>query len=114
MVERIISNRIWEKIPSTPNQYAYTRQLGTTDALVKFSSNICHYLDDKNVLLVQSAMLDFTKAFDRLRLDLTISKLIGLKVDTYLVKLIQDFFTNRQHCVKFKGCMSSFKDFSVM
>ena len=113
IVERIISNRIQEKIPSTPNQYAYTRQIGTTDALVKFSSDVCHYLDDKNVLLVQSVMLDFSKAFDRMRPDLTISKLIGLKVDTYLVRLIQDFFTNRQHCVKFKGCMSSFKDINV-
>mgnify|MGYP001804239695 CR=1 FL=1 len=45
-----------------------------------------------------------------MRPDLTISKLIGLKVDTYLVKLIQDFFTNRQHSVKFKGYKCSFKD----
>ena len=30
-----------------------------------------------------------------------------------LVKLIMDIFTNRQHCVKFKGCMSLFKDITV-
>ena len=39
--------------------------------------------------------------------------LIGLKVHTYLVKLIQDFFTNRQNCVKFKRYMSSFKDITI-
>ena len=55
----------------------YTRQLETIDALVQFLSNICHYLDDKNVLLVQSIRLDFSRAFDRMRPDLTVSKLIG-------------------------------------
>ena len=58
-------------------------------------------------------MLGFSKAFDRMRPDLTISKLVGLKFNTYLVRLIQDFFTNRQHCVKFKGCMSAFKDITI-
>ena len=57
-------------------------------------------------------MLDFSKAFDRMRPDLT-SPLIGLKVHTYLVKLIQDFFTNRQNCVKFKRYISSFKDITI-
>ena len=55
----------------------YTRQLETIDAIVQFLSNICHYLDDKNVLLVQSIRLDFSRAFDRMRPDLTVSKLIG-------------------------------------
>ena len=67
-------------IPLTPH-------LGTTDALVKYFSDICSHLDDKNT--VQSE-IEFSKAFDKMRQDLTISKLIRLNADLKSVELIQD------------------------
>ena len=48
-----------------------------------------------------------------MRPDQTVSKLIGLNTDLKLVKLIQDFFTSRQHCVKFRGYISIFRDVTI-
>ena len=48
-----------------------------------------------------------------MRPDLTITKLIELDVNLTLVKLVQDIFTQRKHCVKFRGCMSPFKDIAI-
>ena len=47
------------------NQYAYTEELSTTDALVKFSSDTSAGLNKTDTVTLQALLLDFSKAFDR-------------------------------------------------
>ena len=62
--ERIISKQLRAQLPTMTHQYTYTPNMGTTDALMKFTSDIIDKLDDKESLGVRSLMLDFSKAFD--------------------------------------------------
>ena len=70
ITERVISDLIKCDLPKMRNQYAYTKELSTTDALVKFSSDISAGLDKTDTVTLQALLLDFSKAFDRMRLTL--------------------------------------------
>ena len=59
------------------NQYAYTEELSTTDALVKFSSDTSAGLNKTDTVTLQALLLDFSKAFDRMRPDIAVSKLLS-------------------------------------
>ena len=108
VTESIILKKLRQDIPTFSNQYAYTPLLGTTDAIVKFSSDIALALDNHNNTSVRSMMLDMSKAFDRMRPDITISKLLHLGVRPSLVAIVRDFFVGRCQCVKYQGCHSTF------
>ena len=82
------------------NQYAYTEELSTTDALVKFSSDISAGLDKTDTVTLQALLLEFSKAFDRMRPGIAVSKLLSLNVSPSLVKVTMSFLTNRQQQVK--------------
>ena len=69
------------------NQYAYTEELSTTDALVKFSSDTSAGLDKTDTVTLQALLLDFSKAFDRMRPDIAVSKLLSLNVSPSMVKV---------------------------
>ena len=91
------------------NQYAYTKQLSTTDALVTFSTEIATNLDNKDTTAVQALLLDFSKAFDRMKPDTAVSKLIQLNVRPALIQVVKCFLTNRQQQVKYRNHKSSTK-----
>ena len=113
VAERILSWRIIEKLPTLKYQYAYTRNIGTTDALVNFSSSVASLLDCNDNLGVQAIMLDFSKAFDKMRPDLAVKKLLKLKIDGYLVAIVQDFLSNREQCVRFRNEKSIFSPINI-
>ena len=52
---------------------------------MNFSSSVASLLDCNDNLGVQAIMLDFSKAFDKMRPDLAVKKLVKLKIDGYLV-----------------------------
>ena len=81
VAERILSCRIKDKLPTLKYQYAYTRNIGTTDALVHFAASVASLLDCNDRVSVQAIMLDFSKAFDKMCLDLAVKKLLKLKID---------------------------------
>ena len=56
VAERILSWQITEKLLTLKYQYAYTRNIGTTDALVNFSSSVPSLLDCNDNLGVQAIM----------------------------------------------------------
>ena len=109
VAEKVLLRRLRSHVPLFDDQFAFTKKIGTTDALVKFSTDIVNHLDNKNVLAVEAAMLDFSKAFDKMRPDYTISKLISLGVNPSLISIIQSFFSNRRQCVRFSGFCSAYK-----
>ena len=77
------------------HQYAYTPNIGTADALVKFTSDIIDKLDDKECLGVRSLMLDFSKAFDRMQPNIAVNKLIDMNINPATTKLVKSFLSNR-------------------
>ena len=80
--------------------------IDTVDALVKFSADIATNLDDANTVAVQALLLDFSKAFDRMRPDLALEKLLSLNVNPTLVRAVHSFFDNRKQRVKYQKRLS--------
>ena len=109
ITERVISDLIKCDLPKMRNQYAYTKELSTTDDLVKFSCDISAGLDKTDTVTLQALLLDFSKAFDRMRPDIAVSKLLSLNVSPSLVKVTMSFLTNRQQQVKSQGKLSKQK-----
>lgn len=110
VAESVLSNLIKQELPQLKDQYAYTKQRSTTDALVKFSTDIAYNLDKKDTLAVQALMLDFSKAFDRLLPDYTVRKLLHLGVQPYLIQVVKSFFCERQQRVKYADICSEYRN----
>ena len=89
------SELIKAELPSFDDQYAYTKGMSTTDALVKFTTEIASSLDDKQNVGVQALILDFSKAFDKMLPHIAIQKLLALNTSPSLVRLMMSFFNNR-------------------
>ena len=113
LTEKVIAKRLRSSLPKLKNQFAYTPRLGTTDALVKLTSDVVRQLDDKNTLAIQTLMLDFSKAFDNMRPDIAITKLLSLNVDPQIVTLIKSFLMSREQCVVFQGYSSDYQSSRV-
>ena len=75
-------------LPKLDNQYAYSTGFSTTDALVKLSSDIATSLDRVDTLTVQALLLDFSKAFDSMRPDIAIQRLLQLNTHPSLIQVI--------------------------
>lgn len=108
IAEQVIAKYLRADLPNMTHQYAYTPSLGTTDALVKFTTDIIDKLDDKNCLGARAVMLDFSKAFDKMQPDLAISKLMDLNVNPTIVKCIRSFLTERSQCVRYGSHFSQY------
>ena len=107
VAEKIILSRMRQRMDTFHNQFAYTPGLGTTDALVKFVSDITKLLDDKHILSVRAVMLDFSKAFDRMYPDITITRLV--ERHSPAIRTISSFFHNRKQCVRYNGSKTMYK-----
>ena len=73
----------------SPSQYihAYRPNLSTTDALLKYIEGLTEQLDDPGKIFIQSAFLDFSKAFDCLQPALVIEKMISFGFNTKIVSI---------------------------
>ena len=107
ITETFINKQLSEHICEDNDQYAYTKGIGTTDALVKFITDIASILDNKHMYAVQSLYLDFSKAFDLMRPDVLATKLINQQADPRLINLMMDFLTNRSQKVKISNTVSN-------
>ena len=74
-----------------------------------FWGDISAGLDKTDTVTLQALLLDFSKAFDRMRPDIAVSKLLSLNVSPSLVKVTMSFLTNRQQQVKSQGKLSKLK-----
>ena len=113
--EQVIINKMRSTIDDviSPNQYAYKPGVSATDALLQYVDDITKMLDNPSVKYVQSACLDFSKAFDRLQPALVIDKMIGLGFNRNIVNLVSSFLSNRFQCVRFMDAFSSYLPISV-
>ena len=108
IAEKFINRELSKYVPSDPCQYAYTKNVGTTDALVKVITDISTTLDRKDVYAVQALYLDFSKAFDLMRPDILAEKMNTMNINPSLINLVVNFLSNRSQCVKFGGTSSSY------
>ena len=69
LAEQIIIDKMRETIDTvvSPHQYAYRSGVSTNDALLQFVDDITQELDKPANKFIQTACLDFSKAFDRLQ-----------------------------------------------
>jgi hypothetical protein len=96
-------NRIIE-----PSQYAYQPGIGTTDALLDYVDTYTSLLDKRDIRFIQSASLDFSKAFDRLQPSLLVEKMNRYSFNENVVALVSSFLNNRMQCVKAGGFKSKY------
>ena len=93
-----------EKIlPST--QFGYRKRLGTTDALLTFSSDIQSALRDG--MEVRAVAIDFSAAFDTVNHKGIIHNLQNIGVGGKLLQLCQSFLTDRRQYVTVDGRTSA-------
>ena len=107
ITEKFMNRELAKYISKDDAQYAYTKSLGTTDALVKFVTDVSTSLDKSTTYGVQSLYLDFSKAFDLMRPDILANKLFSMNVSPCMIKLVTSFLANREQCVKYFECRSS-------
>ena len=86
--EKLIAQQMQLNLPKLDNQYIYSTGFSTTDALVKLSSDIATSLDRVGTLTVQALLLDFSKAFNSMRPDIAIQKLLQLNTHPSLIQVI--------------------------
>lgn len=114
VAEEIILKRLRSSIGNKlqKNQYAYQAQISTVDALLHLIHNWCQELDNSHTSHITTVFIDMSKAFDRMDPNLLIQKLSALNVNSGLIKLIDNFLTNRKCSVKLLKS-SEYKDISM-
>ena len=90
----------------TPTQYAYRHGISTTDALLQYVDDLAEELSRPSGKFVQTAFLDFSKAFDRLQPSVVIDKMVLHGFNQNIIDLVNNFLNNRTQCVKFANCFS--------
>ena len=106
VAESCIKRELAKHTPSDINQYAYSKGLGTTDALVHMITDTAKHLDNKSTYGVQTLLIDFSKAFDLMRVDILTDKLLTMNVPESLIRLLISFLSDRKQRVRFQKCHS--------
>ena len=70
LAEQVIIGKMRDTIDTviSPHQYAYRPGVSTTEALLQFVDDTTQELDKPANKFIQTACLDFSKAFDRLQI----------------------------------------------
>ena len=94
------------------NQFAYIPRegSGTISALVSFQNKILQFLDTPGAIRVLS--VDFRKAFDKLSYSSILNSLVKFDINSYIIRWIASFLTNRQQRVAFRNSFSDFVSIS--
>ena len=109
ILERSVRNTIYRYLTDNSiiksSQHGFLKGRSTTTALLSYANEI-HKSLDKN-MCVDTAYFDFSKAFDSVRHDFLIEKLMNIGIHGSLLKWIIDYFSNRTQIVNVNGFKSS-------
>ena len=96
-IERILSKHLLPEIEDYLDPYQlYRKNKSAEDATLLYNNLVVEHLENKNAY-VRSVLIDFGSAFNTLKPDIVINKLMTLNVSPILCKLIiLDFLTNRE------------------
>ena len=100
IIEALISDNAHEIDQS---QYAYTKDVGTVDALVDAIMSWKLALDDKTCLAVHALYEDFSKAFDNMRPDKLAAIMMSQGYQHGVIKLCVNYLTERRQRVIHKS-----------
>ena len=115
IAEQTIINKMSHRVANSikDNQYAYRPKVSTTDALLQLTDDWAFALDSARCDYVHNAMIDFSKAFDRLQADIVIEKMVKLDFHPHLTLLIKNFLSDRYQCVRYGNCKSEYSPINV-
>lgn len=103
IVARIVRARLFDVI--TPNQHGFMAGRSTTTNLLEFTSYALKVIEAKSQLDV--VYTDFSKAFDRVPLDILVNKLSGLGVHHTLLSWIKSYLYGRVQYVQIGDACSN-------
>jgi hypothetical protein len=92
-----------------PGQYGGFQGSSTTHYLVELVNFVLYNQDLKNPKAILAAMIDFSKAFNRVNHNIVITILSNMGVPGWLLKIVISFLTNREMILNYKGCSSNRK-----
>ena len=92
-----------------PGQYGGFKGCSTTHYLVELVNFVLYNQDLKNPKAVLAAMIDYSKAFNKVNHNLIITILSNMGVPGWLLRLVISFLTDRDMILKYKGCSSERK-----
>ncbi len=106
-MERILAKYLMSSVGSStdPLQFAYRRNRGTDDAVLTMMNFVTCHLQNSNSN-ARILFLDFTSAFNTMRVDILLERLISLGVNRCLVLWIKDFLLSRTQRVWYNGQLS--------
>ena len=107
LLEHIVLSNIHTDLDNiiVSSQHGFRRGLSCTTQLVSTVDNIMKLVDENNT--VHAAILDFSKAFDKVPHNLLVNKLAISNIDICVVKWIADFLSRRLQRVVVEGVESS-------
>lgn len=102
ILERIVLDSVKEDLLKhyDPFQFGFRPKSSTQCALVSLHNHITRHLDDSSTFAVLVISYDYTKAFDRLRSDIIINRLVGCDFPRKLILWMVDYLSNRTQYVK--------------
>ena len=113
LFESIVKTKIYEKVKNSisPSQHGFVSGRSSTTNLVLYINKLTNWLE--NGAQVDAVYTDFSKAFDRVIINLLIAKLAALGFHSSILQWIGSYFSNRFQVVKIgKVTSKMFKAFS--
>jgi hypothetical protein len=110
MLEHIILSNLNSQLENVlhPNQHGFRKGLSCTTQLVSTVHDIMSIVDKEGC--VHAAVLDFSKAFDKVSHSLLLQKLSKLNLDRTILRWIHGFLSNRKQRVVIEGFCSGLLD----
>lgn len=109
ILEHIIKQKLENEFiinPLSCYQFGFRRSHSTVHALLKFHNDVTTHLRNQKCTIAVS--LDIQKAFDTALHKGIMYKLVELGIDPYLLKLLQNYFSERRFCIQINGSLSDF------
>ena len=104
-VSHLLTMHLKTRCPLSPNQWGVTAKRSTATALLSVLHDWHQQLEEKKE--VCAVFFDLRKAFDTVPHLPLMHKLQSLGVESYLLKWIHSYLTNRRQCVVLDGAKSS-------
>ena len=102
ILEKIVLKSIKYKLLENydVNQFGFRPGSSTLSALTALHNHLTYYLDDSSTFGALLISYDYSKAFDRLRCDIIIERLVSCRFPHEIVKWLTDYLNNRTQVVK--------------
>ena len=111
VMEKIVNNQILNYLESknlfNKTQFGFRKNLGTSNALLEFSTQAYKAFNEGNAIL--GIFIDFSKAFDTIDHNILLIKLQQLNFSAQTINWIRDYLSNRTQQTKIDNALSSEK-----